>query len=84
MSEKAKAPTSKEPFSHKGQNRQYRKLQLTQNNPEQHGLTAQIMREKVLAMEGIQYACGWRRSQRVERRISTSSFSRQAKNALQL
>ena len=58
MSEKAKAPTSKEPFSHKGQNRQYRKLQLTQNNPEQHGLTAQIMREKVLAMEGIQYACG--------------------------
>lgn len=44
--------------STKGQNRQYRKFQLTQNNPEQHGLTAQTIREKVLAMEGIQYACG--------------------------
>ncbi len=44
--------------STKGQNRQFRKIQITQNNPDQYGLTAQSMREKVLAMEGIQYACG--------------------------
>lgn len=50
--------TAIETSSNKGQNRQYRKYQLTQNNPEQHGLNAQIMREKVLTMEGIQYACG--------------------------
>lgn len=50
--------TVTEPFSNKGHNRQYRKFQLTQNNPEQYGLTAQTMREKVLTMEGIQYACG--------------------------
>lgn len=50
--------TVTKPSSPKGQNRQFRKFQLTQNNPEQHGLTAQTMREKVLTMEGITYACG--------------------------
>lgn len=44
--------------NNKGQNKQHRKFQITQNNPEQYGLTPQIMREKVLTMEGVQYACG--------------------------
>lgn len=47
-----------EPLSMVRPDRQHRKFLITQNNPRQYGLNASKMREMLLAMEGIRYACG--------------------------